>query len=508
MSTTRIDEVILNNTLLPEKEGQIMAPPNVIYVLSDEHSGFAMSHMGDPNVCTPHMDRLASEGVSFRTAYANTPICTPSRGTIFSGRHAHAGPVQNFFDVYKPSSPSTATLLRSAGYHTAYFGKWHMGVIRDQISPAVRRNPDLYPEPDYFRRTPEHHRGGFQDWFAFELNDEYFNFNYYHAHEIDPRHEVGYQTDLLTEHLLTYLGEYNRAEPLFAVLSLEAPHFPLEVPEAYLRFDPTTLITRPNFVEDTSRLAIDPGGCVSYSMRERLARYYAMLENLDWNLGRLLDGLKHMARFRTNTLIVYFSDHGEYMGSHGLFERKEHPHQEAVRIPVIFHLPGRIPSQGLRGSLFSLVDLLPTTLGLLNLPIPTYVQGQDFSPACLGQEFAGPDSVLLEMNSNPRWALDFVDWRGLVTEHWKYVFYETGHELLFDLQADPYEMENLAQKDPTECAHMRSWLLRVLEETREPYFHILIEHGVKPDGPVINVSNRWRDGISPAWKDLIGNIGE
>ena len=132
--------------------------PHVIYILSDEHFGGAMSHMGDPNVDTPNMDRLAAEGVSFDRAYANCPICTPSRGTIFSGRHAHSGPVQYFFDVFKAGAPSTATELRAAGYHTAYFGKWHCGVVHDQEPPAVRAERDEYTR--WPHRTPEYHRAG------------------------------------------------------------------------------------------------------------------------------------------------------------------------------------------------------------------------------------------------------------------------------------------------------------------------------------------------------------
>ena len=112
--------------------------PHVIYILSDEHYGGAMGHMGDANVRTPNMNRMAAEGISFERAYANCPVCTPSRGTIFSGRHAHAGPVQFFFDVFKASAPSTATALRAAGYHTAYFGKWHCGVVHDQEPALVR----------------------------------------------------------------------------------------------------------------------------------------------------------------------------------------------------------------------------------------------------------------------------------------------------------------------------------------------------------------------------------
>ena len=115
-----------------------MKRPHVIYVLSDEHRGQAMSHAGDPNVRTPAMDRMAAEGASFRRAYANCPVCTPSRGTIFSGRNAHSGPVPGFREAYKATAPSTATVLKELGYRTAYFGKWHCGIVHDQVPPAAR----------------------------------------------------------------------------------------------------------------------------------------------------------------------------------------------------------------------------------------------------------------------------------------------------------------------------------------------------------------------------------
>ena len=464
--------------------------PHIFYFLSDEHCGFAMSHACDPNVRTPAMDRLAAEGVSFRRAYANSPICTPSRGTIFSGRHAHAGPVQNFFDVYKAAAPSTATLLREAGYHTAFFGKWHLGIVRNQMSPAVRANPDAYPEIEYFRRTPEYHRGGFQDWFAFELNDAPYNLAYYQGREVDPRKRAGYQTDVLTDMVIEYLRAYDGDAPLFLVLSVEPPHFPLEAPEAGRRLDPAALVTRPNFVET-------PG------LRESLAVYYAMVENVDRNLARVAETVASLPAFSANTLLNYFSDHGEYMGSHGFIERKEHPHEEGVRIPAIFWWPGRLPPQAPRPELFGLVDMLPTTFGLVGLPVPPHVQGIDFSPACRGEAFAGPEDLLIEMTSNPRWDLDFLDWRGVVTEDWKYVFYETGHELLFDLANDPYEQTNLAAGRPEKREAMRRLLLRRLAETREPYFDVLIEHGVKPDGPVIDVSGRRGSRLAPTWADMI-----
>ena len=465
-----------------------MTDPHIIYILSDEHCGTAMSHTGDQNVSTPNMDQLASEGVSFRNAYANCPICTPSRGTIFSGRYAHAGPVQFFFDVYKATSPSTATILRTAGYHTAYFGKWHCGIVQDQEPDEVRQN-----RQDYTRwpmRTPEYHRGGFQDWFGFEVNNAPFEGFYYHQNEVNPRKINGYQTDVLTDMAIRYLNEYGHQKPLFLVLSVEPPHFPLGVPDQFMRFDPSELKTQPNF-SDTPE------------MREKLATYYAMIENLDWNIGRLSDALSRNTQFTDNTLTVYFSDHGDFMGNHGLFERKENPHQESVRVPAIFHWPNQIPAQGMRNELFSLVDMLPTTLGLLEMDMPSYLQGKDFSSALLNKPFVEPNHVLLEMCGNPRWNLDFLDWRGLVTNKWKYAYYETGHELLFDLEEDPYEQTNLVDSQTEIRNQLRQQLLRTLAETREPYFDVLIEHGVRLETPVINVSTRKHGGISPTWDKVI-----
>ncbi len=462
--------------------------PHIIYILSDEHFGGAMSHMGDPNVLTPNMDRLAEEGVTFERAYSNCPICTPSRGTIFSGRYAHSGPVQGFFDNFKISAPSSATLLRDAGYHTAYFGKWHCGVVHDQLPATVRENRDEFTR--WPSRTPEHHRAGFQDWYGFEINNAPFKGFYYHENELEPRRMTGYQTDFLTDLAVDYVGSYEKEEPLFLVLSVEPPHFPLEAPEENMRFDPAALETRPAF-EDTPR------------MREQLATYYAMVENLDQNIGQLMETLEGHPRFKDNTVTIYFSDHGDYMGNHGQINRKENPHEESVRIPAIFHGTGRIPAQGKRAELFSLVDLLPTTLGFLGLEIPPHVQGQDFSPAIRDEEFDGPDAVLLEMVGNPRWNLDFLDWRGVVTEKWKYAFYETGHEWLFDLENDPNELVNLIEREPAKALEMKQLLLDLMKETREPYFDVLVEHGAKVQSPVRNVSPGVKGGISPVWDGIV-----
>ncbi len=442
--------------------------PHLIQILSDEHCGFAMSCAEDPNVRTPNLDRLATGGVRFGHAYANCPVCTPSRGTIFSGRHAHAGPVPGFFDVWKVGAPSTATLLDSAGYRTAYFGKWHCGIINDQVPSTVQQEPERFPgKPN---RTPEDRRGGFQEWQAFEVIHANYKTYFYNNHDLEPEPVDGYHTDVLTDRAIDYLRNYDQSKPLYLVLSIEPPHFPLEVSEQFRCLDPDTLILRPN-CDDTSE------------RRQHIVNYYAMIENLDWNIGRLLATLEELPAFcGEQTCVSYISDHGELMGSHGLFCRKEYPYEEATRIPAIFYWPGHIPAHGVVSGLFSLVDFAPTLIGLTGTTVPVWMQGHDWSQFLCGGTDAGPTEVLLEMTESPMWTPAYLNWRGFTDGRWKYAFYETRHEELFDLVADPYEQYNLATTMPDQCLRMRQRLLMLLAATREPFFDVIIEHGVNsPD---------------------------
>jgi arylsulfatase A-like enzyme len=132
--------------------------------------------------------------------------------------------------------------------------------------------------------------------------------------------------------------------------------------------------------------------------------------------------------------------------------------------------------------------MMPTTLGLVGVDVPQHSQGSDFSPLIRGEEFSGPEEVLIEMNINPRWNLDFLDWRGFVTREWKYAFYETGKELLHNLTEDPYELNNLVETQRDRRDEMRKRLLNLLDTTREPYFDVLINHGVHVDRNDIDVS--------------------
>jgi arylsulfatase A-like enzyme len=120
---------------------------------------------------------------------------------------------------------------------------------------------------------------------------------------------------------------------------------------------------------------------------------------------------------------------------------------------------------------------------LAGVPVPAWNQGLDWSPHLRGEEFGLPTEVLIEMQGTPRWNPRFQDWRGLVTEHWKYAIYEDRRETLYDLENDPYELTNLAADQPDRSAELRRRLLAKLKETRDPYFDVIIEHGVAAETP-------------------------
>lgn len=452
--------------------------PHVVLVLSDEHRGQAMGHAGDANVLTPVMDRMSADGASFRRAYANCPVCTPSRGTIFSGRHAHCGPVPNFFAAYQAAAPSLATWLRHAGYRTAYIGKWHCGIVHDQLPPHVRDHREEYPGIPL--RTPEDRRAGFQDWAAFEVINSPFNTFIYRDHDENPTKLPGYQTDVLVDEAIRQLKTYRRQQPLFMVVSVEPPHFPCIPPQHHRRIDPDTLKVDPNFARLNELFAevfppLDPR-----MLREILCNYYSMIENLDANLGRLLDAIRQLPQMR-NTIVVYLSDHGDYVGNHGMQTCKIHHHEESLRIPAIFHWPDRIPRQGQIDGLFGLVDLQATLCGLIGQEPPPWNQGFNWAPALLGHACDAPQEQLIEMCGVPRWTPRFTDWRGIVNDRWKYAFYDNGRQFLHDLRHDPYEMRNVINEHPDVVATCRKRLLELLHQTREPFFDIIMNHGVTPE---------------------------
>lgn len=438
--------------------------PNIIWIFGDQHRGCATGYAGDPNVRTPHLDTLAMRGLRLPRAVAGTPLCSPFRGSLLTGQYPHHC-VPGHQDSLPDGMPTVAERFNEAGYQTAWFGKWHI---------------DGYKEADgrpCFHTVDRSRRGGFQQWLGYENNLYPFE-SWIHGHWMDgtelPLTKLeGFETDALTALFVDFIkgqgnvsdadkSDTSNVSPFFAALSVFPPHDPFTAPEDWeAHYNPETLQLRPN-VPDYPALR--------KRVRGDLARYYAMIENLDHNVGRIISILKETDLF-DNTIILFFSDHGEMLGSHGCF-RKTTFYEESIRIPFVIgggYLEG--VSQGVFDYVLNHVDISATSLGLCGLDVPKAMEGFNYAPWLLESgscEVDVPESAFMQYCRPSLYGhCVHQPWRGIVTrDGWKYACFEDQDWMLFNLNDDPFEFVNLAnyrisrkQRDPLRDM-LREWIAR------------------------------------------------
>jgi arylsulfatase A-like enzyme len=449
--------------------------PNVLWIFGDQHRSQALSCHGDPNVKTPNLDNLAALGVDFPNAVAGMPLSCPFRGTLLTGLYPHHCVPGHEYPLPKDQK-TIAHIMNEEGYHSAYFGKWHLGGIKEagQRSCWATVDPSL--------------RGGFQHWIGFDNNNSQWD-TWVHGHkrsgeEVEHYLLEGYETDVLTDMTIEYISNHVGArsanekkesdyEPFFAVLSVQPPHDPYLAPAEFRRLNPQDLKLRPNVPEI-------PG--LTEKWRNNLAGYYGQIENLDWNVGRIIDKLRELDIYK-ETHILFFSDHGDMHGSQG-HTHKMSPHEESIRIPFIMagemerYLDRRtenvdVPING--------VDIAPTTLGLCGIPVPNWMEGTDFS-AYKYRNKPVPDVKESYIQSVvPTGHAPSIDppWRGIVdSDGWKYVCTSYGPMMLVNNREDPHDMRNLAHvagyRDKLHEMHGRlaSWIKKTGDDFQLPELFI------------------------------------
>jgi arylsulfatase A-like enzyme len=440
--------------------------PNVIWILCDQLRAQAFSYRGDPNIHTPNIDNLAREGMRFDAAIAGTPWCTPFRGALLTGRYPHQIGTPRTPSQLDPKYGTLTRPFKDAGYHTAWVGKWHL--YGSNADPVI----------------PETHRGGFDYWMGYENNNKQ-NDTYVHGTGQDtPRRLPGYETDCLTDIFLDHLRGHVKgatgqgAAPFFACLSVQPPHSPYVPPTNPAYADagpsPTEIRFRPN---------VPQVGWVRDKAAMDLAGYYGMVRNIDWNLGRIRDALKEMGVDR-ETYIVFFSDHGDMLGSHAQWE-KSSPWEESVRIPFIIGRTGGVSYMpvGTADAPLNHVDIAPTTLGLCGIEAPDEMCGHDYSDRCrhprdplyraAPDRDDEPDSAYLQQlvrKFHPHSVNK--EWRGVaMRDGWKYVCTPGNDWLLHNTREDPYEMANLAHDSAFagERARCHARLAQWIEETGDSF---------------------------------------
>lgn len=409
--------------------------PNIIWIFGDQHRAQAASCMGDTNLSTPNIDALADQGRHFVCAISSMPLCCPFRGSLITGCYPHKSVPGHEYPL-PAGMPTIVQPLKAAGYHTGYFGKWHLDGWHEKDGRAA------------MHIVPPERRCGFDTWIGYENNNLQYD-SWVHGGEGEQAFHYKlpeYETDALTNLFIQHLRERATAaagsgkQPFFAVLSVQPPHNPYVAPPDYMaRHKPEDMRLRPN-VPDVKRII--------ERTRPELAGYYAQIENLDWNIGRIRRALAETGLDK-NTYIFFFSDHGDMHGSHGQFFKMT-PYEEALRIPLIISSGTNVRpvKRGKDRAVISQVDLAPTTLGLAGLQKPDWMQGTDYTRHLFDgiEAHEDPDSAFIQ-SVIPSGHADSVDrpWRGIVTrDGWKYVCLTGVPWLMFNLNEDPYEQVNLA----------------------------------------------------------------
>jgi len=408
----------------------VSRPHNLLLVFADQMRGQDMACAGNPQLITPSLDRLASEGVQCTNAISNCPVCTPSRGTLLTGLHPTAhGAIANDVPV-RTDLDSLGTVLKGAGYKTGYVGKWHLdGVPRERFTPPGPR------------------RLGFDDyWAVWNCHHQYFKGRYFLDTD-EVQHFDGYEPDGQTDLCIEFI-EKHREEPFALVLSWGPPHAPYElVPERYLNmYDPDQVNLRPNV--DAS----DPE-----KWRTMLARYYAAITALDADMGRLLEALDRLG-LADDTLVVFTSDHGDMLGSQNI-EKKEKPWEESISIPLIMRAPGLLPTGQRSDTLTGVMDMMPTMLDLLGVDSSAGMHGRSVAPLLQGRGGDAPESVPIGIPIivDQGASVGLPEWRGVRTMRYTYTRLFTGEGwVLYDNQEDPYQQNNLI--DDSSRADVRAQL--------------------------------------------------
>lgn len=417
---------------LPRIEGA--KPRNVLFVLTDDHRFDALEFLGHPFLKTPHMNRLAREGVHFSAGYVTTSLCSPSRASILTGRYAHNHQV---IDNNNPEPPGTiffAQYLQKIGYQTSFFGKWHMGAANDDPRP------------------------GFDRWVSFRGQGHYAP--HPSGLNVDGKRvpRAGYITDELTDYCVDWLKQIDIDRPFFAYLSHKAVHaefLPAERHKgAYADIDVEPPVTqedseknykgKPRWVKDqrNSWHGVDFPYHSRLDVVEYYKRYCETLLAVDESLGRVMQTLEERGVL-DETLIIYMGDNGFCFGEHGLID-KRNAYEASMRVPFLARCPDLFEGGQEIDQVVANIDIAPTILEAAGLQTPPHMDGRSFLRLMQGKEEKWRDSLLYEYY----WERNFPQTPtmfALRTDRYKLIVYQGIWDIdeLYDMREDPQERQNL-----------------------------------------------------------------
>ena len=456
----------------PDFSTSSYSPPNLIFVLTDEHPAKAWSRGGVRELKTPNLERLADEGITFTNCISNNPICTPYRASLLTGLHGHQNGFINNHDKFPLANdlPTWSQILKDQGYTMGYIGKWHLYPACE--APIFEEGEVKTPA----QLTPPAYRQGFDDlWIQTSNHNEPFNTYYWDEDEQYKKYDGYAPTHEMTQ-LLGFIDTHqNDSTPFCAVLSLLPPH-PIysQAPRQWRNYYQHL---------ETPFWRNVPGRYRTYENLKGLKDFYAQITAVDAEIGRLLDKLDKTG-LAENTVVVFTSDHGDLHYAHGNYW-KRYPWEESVNVPFIARFPVKIKPKTISDALLGAVDLAPTLLGLLGFGdfIPPSMQGNDLSHVFFGQKGHTPVSQLILYNLPPAGHYiherqpDLPDYRGVRTKEWTYAVRKlpiTGEVVSYMMHhnlEDPYQLKNLID-DPLYADQRLS-----LHEALERHLGVVGEEG-------------------------------
>ncbi|MDA1014817.1 MAG: sulfatase-like hydrolase/transferase, partial [Planctomycetota bacterium] len=427
----------------------VAGPPNVLFLLTDDQRPDTIAALGNTIIKTPHLDWLVKHGTSFTRATCANPICTPSRAEILTGASGFDMGVRDFGGRISPDSAIWGKTMQAAGYDTGYVGKWH-----NDDRPSSRGYTHAIglfsggggkfwqPMLDWNGRPVTGYRG----W-IFQTDDR----------QLDPSRGIGLTPNIsghFADAAIEFVGR-KRKQPFFLHVNFTAPHDPLLMPLGYeTMYDPRNIPLPPDFL---AQHPFDHGNFegrderlfewprTPQMVKQELAVYYAVISHLDAQIGRVLTCLRETGQLQ-NTLIIFTSDHGLAVGSHGL-RGKQSMYEHTIGVPLIFSGP-TIPQDRRSSAQCYLRDLIPTVCDLAAIKIPKQVTGRSLKPVLAGDATQVRPEVFGYFRNVQRM---------IRTNRWKFISYpQVNRTQLFDLKHDPHELHDLT--DVAEHAAIRKQL--------------------------------------------------
>jgi len=455
--------------------------PNIVFILTDDHAAHAVSAYGSQLIQTPHIDRIAREGIRFDNAFCTNSICTPSRASYLTGTYSHVNGVTTLSSRFDARQVSYPRLLQQSGYQTAIFGKWHLG-----------HGGNSDPQ-------------GFDEWEVLPGQGAYYNPEF-----IRPEGRIvrpGYVSDVITDLSLDWLeNRRDPARPFALMVHQKAPHRPFDPGPAHAEDFEDAEIAEPTTLRDdysdrsaaatAARMRVGrdltardlkepvppgltPDEELSWKYRRYMEDYLRCVASVDDNVGRVLDAVDR-AGIADNTIIVYTSDQGFFLGDHGWFD-KRFMYEQSLRMPFVVRWPQRIQPGISNDEMILNIDVAQTFLELAGVPVPERMQGRSLVPLLLGHAPRWRSSVyyrywMHDDNAHHIWAH-----YGVRTRRYKLIYFYnrglgqpgTGTDEqppeweLFDLDRDPDELHSV-HDDPA-YADVRRSLEKELARLQELY---------------------------------------